>query len=93
MFAGQGLSAETFELGTLYHVPGNIFVIAVGVVACVAEQLAAEPPFVPTQVHDHGPVPVTADALPTEHRLLVGMDESEAPFELPQVPLTVTTDS
>jgi hypothetical protein len=43
-----------------------------------------EPP--PAQVHVHGPVPLTADAVPDEHRLLDGAAAKVPPLTEPQVP-------
>jgi hypothetical protein len=55
-----------------------------------ALQLAVEPPLLPAQLHFHGPLPVTADAVPAVHRLLVGALLSVAPLEEPHAPLTAT---
>ena len=55
-----------------------------------AVQLALAPPLAPAQLHDHGPEPLTEDAAPVVHRLLVGTLLSEAPFEDPHAPLTAT---
>src|SRR6185437_2664227 len=54
----------------------------------VAEQVAVVPPLLPAQVHDHGPVPLTADAVPALQRLAVGAVLKLPPFEEPQTPLT-----
>jgi hypothetical protein len=51
-----------------------------------AEQLAACPPFKPEQVHDHGPLPVTALAKPAEHKSLIGIWSVFMPFAPPQRP-------
>ena len=53
-----------------------------------AEQLAVEPPLEPTQVHDHGPEPDTADAVPTLQSPVVGADNKLAPLLEPQAPFT-----
>jgi hypothetical protein len=52
------------------------------VVFC-AEQEASLPPLEPVQVQDHGPEPLTEEAVPTEQRLAVGA-EAAVPFALPQ---------
>jgi hypothetical protein len=54
-----------------------------------AEQLAVEPPWVPAQLHDQGPVPATDEAVPAEHNPVVGALETDALFDTPQVPLTL----
>ena len=51
----------------------------------LAEQLAVEPPFEPTQVHTHGPVPLTVVGVPELQRL-VGVDVSVALLSEPQTP-------
>ena len=53
-----------------------------------AEQDAFVPPFAPLQFHVHGPVPLTAVALPDEQRLELGALIVPTPFELPHAPLT-----
>jgi hypothetical protein len=53
----------------------------------LAEQLAFVPPFVPLQIHVHGPLPLTDDADPVLQRLAVGADVRSAPLLLPQDPL------
>ena len=58
------------------------------VVDLLAEQLAVVPPFEPAHVHDHGPVPLTDEAEPTEQRLVVGAVETVLLLELPQEPFT-----
>jgi hypothetical protein len=55
-----------------------------------ALQLAVEPPLLPAQLHFHGPIPVTADAVPAVHRLLVGGLPNVAPLDEPHAPLTAT---
>src|SRR5579863_1208079 len=54
----------------------------------VAEQVAVVPPLAPPQLHDHGPAPLTVEAVPAVHRLAVGALLRLAPFEAPQAPLT-----
>jgi hypothetical protein len=54
------------------------------------------PPLLPLQVQFHGPEPVTADAVPAEHKLVVGAVAVGVPFAEPQAPLigggvTITT--
>ena len=41
----------------------------------------------PVQVHDHGPVPVTDEAVPVVQSPVVGLDVKLAPFDGPQTPL------
>jgi hypothetical protein len=53
-----------------------------------AEQEAVDPPFDPAQLHVHGPLPVTAEAVPALQRLIVGALVRSAPFEEPQTPFT-----
>ena len=54
----------------------------------LAEQLALEPPFTPAQVQFHGPVPVSAEAVPVLQRLELGALKKLCPFAEPQVPLS-----
>ena len=54
-----------------------------------AEQVALVPPPLPAQLHDHGPLPLTDDAVPALQRLAVGAVLSLPPFEEPHVPLTL----
>ncbi len=53
----------------------------------IALHEAVVPPFVPTQVQFHGPVPVTAEAVPTEHSPVVGAEVYATPLAAPQAPL------
>ena len=53
-----------------------------------AEQLAVVPPFAPVQLQVHGPVPVTALALPAVHRLALGAAVKVPLFAVPHSPLT-----
>jgi hypothetical protein len=53
-----------------------------------AEQLALIPPLEPPQLHVHGPVPATDDAVPAEQRLVEGADDAVVPFADPHTPLT-----
>ena len=55
-----------------------------------AAQLAAEPPFDPAQVQANGPEPVTAEAEPALHRLVVGAFVTSVPFAEPQAPLILS---
>ena len=57
--------------------------------AFVAEQVAVVPPPLPAQVHDHGPLPLTVDAVPALQRFAVGALVRLAPFEEPHAPLTL----
>jgi hypothetical protein len=50
------------------------------------------PSLYPTQVHDHGPVPVTPVEVPFMHRLMVGIVEKLEPFAVPQEPFTRLVD-
>ena len=52
----------------------------------VALQLAADPPFDPLQVQDHGPEPETDDGVPAEHRFEFGAVVKDCPLEEPQAP-------
>ena len=54
-----------------------------------AEQVAVVPPLLPAQVHDHGPLPLTADVVPAPQRFAVGVVARVVPFEEPQAPLTL----
>lgn len=54
----------------------------------VALQEALEPPFVPLQVQDQGPVPDTVLAVPELQRLALGAEGKEPPFADQQVPGT-----
>ena len=51
-----------------------------------APQLAVLPPPDPAHVHDHGPVPVTAEGVPAVHSSIVGADESDRLLDEPQRP-------
>jgi hypothetical protein len=57
-----------------------------------AEQVAVVPPLLPPQLHDHGPLPLTADAVPVPQRLALGALLSLPPFEEPHAPLTAVGD-
>src|ERR1700730_16586974 len=52
-----------------------------------ALQLAVAPPLLPAQLQVHGPLPLTGEAVPTEHRLLVGAPVNDCPLTAPQSPL------
>lgn len=54
----------------------------------LAEQVAVVPPYAPAQVHTHGPVPATADAVPAMHRFAVGVAVVVLPFALPHCPFS-----
>lgn len=54
----------------------------------LAVQLAVVPVLMPVQLQLKGPEPVTAEAEPALHRLLVGAEENEPPLDAPQAPLT-----
>ena len=46
----------------------------------------------PLQLHDHGPLPLTADAVPVLQRLAVGALARLPPFEAPHAPLMLVGD-
>ena len=54
----------------------------------VTEHKAVVPPFDPIQPHVHGPIPLTAVAVPPLQRFVVGAVVDVCPFDAPQVPLT-----
>ena len=58
-----------------------------------AEQVAVVPPLLPAQLHDHGPVPATVDAVPALQRFAVGVLVRSAPFEEPHAPLTTPPEA
>jgi hypothetical protein len=63
-------------------------------VACnEAEHCAVVPPLLPEQLHDHGPVPETPEAVPVLHKLAVGLLLRLSPFDDPQAPLTAAAFS
>lgn len=53
-----------------------------------APQVAVVPPFCPLQVHDHGPVPLTIEGVPTLQSPTVGITVVTTPFAGPQTPFT-----
>ena len=53
-----------------------------------AEHCAVLPPLLPAHIHDHGPVPPTADAVPALQRPVVGAELTATPFEEPHAPFT-----
>ena len=53
-----------------------------------AEHCAAAPPLLPAQFQDHGPLPLTAEAVPALQRFAVGALVRSTPFEEPHAPLT-----
>jgi hypothetical protein len=57
-------------------------------VLMLAEQDAVVPPFAPVHNHVHGPVPVTVDAVPAEHRFVAGAEVNVPPLEDPHTPFT-----
>ena len=61
--------------------------------ASLSEQVAVEPPLLPTQVHDHGPLPLTAEAVPAVQRLVVGAVLTATPFAGPHCPFTVSAEA
>jgi hypothetical protein len=46
------------------------------------------PPLAPAHIQPHGPVPLTEEAVPAPHRLVVGAALSAAPFVEPHAPST-----
>jgi hypothetical protein len=54
-----------------------------------AEQLAGVPPLLPAQDQFHGPVPVTADAVPRLQSPVVGALVTATPLAVPHEPFTV----
>ena len=52
-----------------------------------AEQAASVPLLLPLQVQDHGPLPVTPDAVPVLQRPATGRLVTAMPLAPPQVPL------
>ena len=59
---------------------------AVGCSGALHEEFA--PPLLPPHVQAQGPLPVTAEAVPAEQRLVFGAVVTEMPFAEPQTPLT-----
>jgi hypothetical protein len=88
--------AEIVTLGPKVPPTGPGVGVGVGVVGGVvppatvadAEQLAVVPPLEPPQLHVHGPVPATDDAVPAEQRLVEGAADTVVPFADPHMPLT-----
>jgi hypothetical protein len=60
--------------------------------ASLSEHAAVLPPLLPAQLHDHGPVPLTVDAVPAVQRLVVGLVPTVNPFDEPHTPLTALGD-
>ena len=58
-----------------------------GLVMGLALHDAVVPPLLPAQLHAHGPLPLTLDAMPTLQRFAVGALVRLAPFEEPHAPL------
>jgi hypothetical protein len=54
----------------------------------LAEQLASVPPFSPSQVQSHGPVPEIEEAVPDSQRFDVGLEGKLFPFDEPQEAFT-----
>jgi hypothetical protein len=54
--------------------------------ASLSEHEAVAPPLLLAQVHDHGPLPLTFEAVPALQRFAVGAVLTDAPFALPQAP-------
>ncbi len=52
----------------------------------VAKQLAVDPPFAPSHVQLHGPVPVIVVAVPDKHKLIVGTIVKDWLLEVPHTP-------
>jgi hypothetical protein len=60
-----------------------------GELASGAEHDAVVPPPDPTHVQDHGPLPLSALAVPALHRPLVGAALTATPFAGPHAPFTM----
>jgi hypothetical protein len=51
-----------------------------------AQHNPVAPPLLPEQLQDHGPLPLTADAVPALQRLALGAVLTATPFALPHLP-------
>jgi hypothetical protein len=58
--------------------------------ATLAEHAAVAPPLRPLQVQAHGPLPLTAEAAPAVHKLVIGVVVTAMPLVVPQAPFTGT---
>jgi hypothetical protein len=58
-----------------------------------AEQLAVVPPLLPAQLQLHGPLPLTTEAIPVEHKPLAGALLAATPLAEPQAPLPAEAPS
>ena len=54
--------------------------------ASLSEHDAVLPPLLPAQLHAHGPMPLTVEAVPAVQRFAVGAVLTDAPFALPHAP-------
>jgi hypothetical protein len=77
------LHATVAELPGLVDIGFTLIVPDGGVENALAPQLATAP-LPPLHVHDHGPVPETADGLPPLQRPEDGAEENVPPFDEPQ---------
>ena len=88
------LIVATFDVTTVLGATSTtlVNVNALGVVSAnCATQLAVLPPPVPLHDQFHGPLPVTCDAVPAEHRFALGADDSTALCDDPHCPFTGAT--
>ena len=69
-------------------VPLRLSTFGVAVGEAAAEHWALLPPLLPVQLHDHGPEPLTKEAVPALQRLVAGALLTVVPFAEPQAPLT-----
>jgi hypothetical protein len=67
-------------------VGSELLVPVVPVEASLSVHDAVLPPLPPAQVHDHGPLPLTFDAVPAVQRFVVGAVLTVDPFALPHAP-------
>jgi hypothetical protein len=56
----------------------------IGAARLCAVQAAAAPPLMPEQAHVHGPSPLTALAIPCEHKLALGAESNSVLEAMPQ---------
>jgi hypothetical protein len=78
---GFALTVAAFELP---HAP----LTGCAEVTFLAKQVTVVPPPLPAQVHAHGPLPLTVDAVPALQRGAVGALVRLPPFEGPHAPVT-----
>src|SRR5208283_4248623 len=78
---------QRFELGALVK-PCPFDEPHAPLTSRLAEQLAVDPPLDPAQDQFHGPVPVSAEAVPVLQRFELGAVVKPCPFDEPHAPLT-----